>query len=126
MNDLEEKFQCRFFPLFMRRTEGVGASLPELYLHELSLGDFELELRGLLGGAAPLSASSIVRLRTEWQMRYDTWKRRDRSDLEVVYPRAGGVYATAGVEARLATHGDLLHLSPKSTGRTFVRPTLRT
>jgi len=33
--------------------------LPELYLHELSTGDFDLALRGLPGEGAPLSASSI-------------------------------------------------------------------
>ena len=37
--------------------------MPELYLHGLSQGDFELALRGLLGAGAPLSPSSIARLR---------------------------------------------------------------
>ena len=36
---------------------------PDRYLHGLALGDFELALRGLLGDAAPLSASALVRLR---------------------------------------------------------------
>jgi putative transposase len=31
--------------------------LPELYLHGLAKGDFELALRGLLGDGAPLSRS---------------------------------------------------------------------
>jgi putative transposase len=44
-------------PLFKRRTEEVGVLLLELYLHGLSLGDFELALRGLLGDGAPLSPS---------------------------------------------------------------------
>lgn len=56
MKDLEERFASRLLPLFKRRTEEVGAMLPELYLHGLSLGDFELALRGLLGDAAPLRA----------------------------------------------------------------------
>ena len=60
----------RLLPLFKRRTEEVGALLPELYLDGLSLGDFELALRGLLGDGAPLSPSSILRLKTEWQQQY--------------------------------------------------------
>ena len=47
-------------PLFARRTQEVGQLLPELYLHGLSQGDFELALRGLLGEGAPLSKSSIA------------------------------------------------------------------
>ena len=51
----------------MRRTEQVAELLPQLYLHGLAQGDFELALRGLLGDGAPLSASSIERLRAKWQ-----------------------------------------------------------
>lgn len=40
--DLEERFVSRVLPLFRRRTREVGALLPELYLHGLSTGDFEL------------------------------------------------------------------------------------
>ncbi len=62
---LEERFESRVLPLFERRTKEVGEMLPELYLHGLAGGDFELALRGLLGDGAPLSASSIERLRVE-------------------------------------------------------------
>jgi transposase-like protein len=56
---LEEHFESRVLPLFARRTEQVADLLPELYLHGLAQGDFELALRGLLGDGAPLSAKSI-------------------------------------------------------------------
>jgi len=62
VRDLDARFERRLLPLFRRRTAEVGALLPELYLHGLSTGDFELALRGLLGDGAPLSASSIQRL----------------------------------------------------------------
>ena len=52
---LEERFESRVLPLFARRTEEVGELIPELYLHGLAEGDFELALRGLLGEGAPLS-----------------------------------------------------------------------
>ena len=42
--------------------------LPELYLHGLAKGDFELALRRLLGDGAPLSRSSIERLKASWQL----------------------------------------------------------
>lgn len=62
---LEERFESRVLPLFARRTKEVGALLPELYLHGLAEGDFELALRGLLGDGAPLSKASIQRLRED-------------------------------------------------------------
>jgi len=64
---LEQRFESRLLPLFVRRTEQVAELLPQLYLHGLAQGDFELALRGL-GDGAPLSASSIERLRTKWQL----------------------------------------------------------
>ena len=63
---VEERFESRVLPLFARRTKEVGALLPELYLHGLAEGDFELAMRGLLGEGAPLSKSSIRRLRAGW------------------------------------------------------------
>ena len=51
MRGLEERFESRVLPLFRRRTKEVGELLPQLYLHGLSQGDFELALRELLGDA---------------------------------------------------------------------------
>src|SRR5713226_3823101 len=56
LRGLGARFESRLLPLFKRRTEEVGRLLPELYLHGLAQGDFDLALRGLLGEAAPLSA----------------------------------------------------------------------
>ena len=53
MRNLAERFESRVLPLFKRRTVELGAMLPQLYLHGLSSGDFELALRGLLGEGAP-------------------------------------------------------------------------
>lgn len=38
-------FESRLVPLFVRRTEAVSELLPQLYLHGLGQGDFELALR---------------------------------------------------------------------------------
>lgn len=98
VRDLEARFVSRVLPLFQRRSREVGALLPELYLHGLALGDFELALRGLLGDAAPLSASSILRLKADWQQQYDAWRQRHLSDLPLVYLWADGLYVKAGLE----------------------------
>ena len=98
VRDLEERFESRILPLFLRRTHAVTQLLPELYLHGLSQGDFELALRGLLGDAAPLSPSSIGRLRSKWEEEFETWQERRLDDRELVYAWADGIYVKAGLE----------------------------
>jgi transposase-like protein len=94
----EERFESRILPLFHRKSKELGAMLPELYLHGLAKGDFELALRGLLGDGAPLSKSSIERLKASWQLEREEWKKQDLSQLEVVYMWADGLYVKAGIE----------------------------
>ena len=95
---LEERFESRVLPLFLRRTREVGALLPELYLHGLAEGDFELAMRGLLGEGAPLSKPSIRRLRGGWTEEFGAWSRRPLEDREIVYMWADGIYVKAGLE----------------------------
>jgi putative transposase len=102
LRSLEERFESRILPLFRRRTEQVSQLLPELYLHGLAQGDFELALRGLLGESAPLSASSIERLRGKWVAEYEAWRRRSLRGLEPVYLWADGIYVKAGLEKEKA------------------------
>lgn len=98
----EEKFESQVLPLFKRRSAEVGQLLPELYLHGLAKGDFELALRGLLGEGAPLSASSIGRLKARWQLEYEAWKQQSLSELQLVYAWADGIYVKAGLEKEKA------------------------
>ena len=95
---LEQRFVSRILPLFKRRTNDVSELLPELYLHGLSCGDFDLALRGLLGEDAPISASTVMRLKEKWHSELGVWKSRSLDDLEVVYIWADGVYIKAGLE----------------------------
>jgi hypothetical protein len=53
VRNLNERFVSRMLLLFKRQTKEEDKLLPQLYLHELALGDFELALRGLLGEGAP-------------------------------------------------------------------------
>jgi putative transposase len=95
---LEARFESRLVPLFAKRTNQVADLLPELYLHGLALGDFELALRGLLGEGAPLSASTVARLKTKWQSEYEAWRTERLDELKPVYLWVDGVYVKAGLE----------------------------
>jgi transposase-like protein len=99
---LEQQFESRLLPCFRRHTQEVGELLPQLYLHGLAEGDFDLALRGLLGEGAPLSASSVARLKESWQGEYEAWKQRPLTELEVVYLWADGIYVKAGLEKEKA------------------------
>jgi putative transposase len=99
---MEQRFVSRLLPLFQRRTKEVGQLLPQLYLHGLAEGDFDLALRGLLGDGAPLSPPTIARLKAVWQAEYDTWCLRPLHELEVVYLWVDGIYVKAGLEREKA------------------------
>ena len=98
VRDLDERFESRLLPLFTRRTQEVRDLLPELYLHGLASGDFELALRGLLGEQAPLSASTVARAKERWQAEYSEWQQRRIED-EIVYLWLDGVYLKSGTGA---------------------------
>ena len=76
VRDLEERFESRVLPLFAKRTREVRDLIPELYLHGLAEGDFDLALRGLLGEEAPLSPSTVARLKQKWQGEMEAWQSR--------------------------------------------------
>ena len=102
MRDLEEHFESRVLPLFAKRTRQVRELIPELYLHGLALGDFDLALRGLLGEKAHLSSSTVARLKEQWQAEWEVWQSRPLNDLEVVYLWVDGIYVKAGLEKEKA------------------------
>ena len=99
IRDLEERFESKLLPLFTRRTEKVRDLLPELYLHGLASGDFELALRGLLGEQAALSASTVARTKERWQAEYSEWQQRRIED-EIVYLWLDGVVPESGAGER--------------------------
>jgi transposase-like protein len=115
---LEERFESRVLPLFARRTKEVSELIPQLYLHGLALGDFDLALRGLLGEEAPLSASTVARLKEQWQMEWEEWNRRSLEGLEVVFLWVDGIYVKAGLEKEKAAL--LVIIGGLSDGRKIV------
>ncbi len=99
---VEKRFESRLLPLFVRRSAGVDNLLPELYLHGLALGDFDLALRGLLGEDAPISANTVARLKEKWSVEWEEWSTRRLDELEVVYVWVDGIYVKAGFEKEKA------------------------
>ena len=115
---LGERFESRVLPFFVRRTKGVSELIPQLYLHGLALGDFDLALRGLLGEEAPLSASTVARLKEQWRGEWEQWKRRSLEGLEVVFLWVDGVYVKAGLEKEKAAL--LVVIGGLSDGRKII------
>ena len=98
VRDVEERFESRVLPLFARRTKEAAELVVQLYLHGLAEGDFELALRGLLGDGAPLSKSTVRRLREKWVAQHAGWEQRSLAGRELVYAWADGIYVKAGLE----------------------------
>ena len=97
VRDLGERFVSKVLPFFKRQTKQVRDLIPELYLHGLASGDFEMALRGLLGEGAPLSATSLQRLKEKWQGEYEQWKSELVEEKEWAYLWADGIYVKAGI-----------------------------
>jgi hypothetical protein len=65
-----------------RDLKGGGRVAPPSLSPRVSLGNFELALRGQLGDGAPLSPASLLRLKTQGQGGDETWKQRRLDDLK--------------------------------------------
>jgi transposase-like protein len=118
VRDAETRFESRVLPLFKRKSRAVERLLPELYLHGLAQGDFELALRGLLGEGAPLSGPTVARLKEKWQGELAVWQTRRLDEVEVVYLWVDGIYVKAGLEKDKAAL--LVALAALSDGRKVV------
>jgi len=97
VRDFGERFRSRVLPMFKRQSKQVRALIPELYLHGLASGDFELALRHLLGEGAPLSAGSLQRLKEKWQGEYAQWNQEPVKESQWAYLWADGIYVKAGL-----------------------------
>ena len=118
VRNVEERFESRVLPLFARKSKKVADLIPELYLHGLAEGDFDLALRGLLGDEAPVSARTVARLKEKWHAELAEWRQRPLDDLEVVYIWVDGVYVKTGLEKEKAAI--LVVLAALSDGRKVV------
>lgn len=96
VRDSLEPFDSQILRKYQRQFDSVKELIPELYLHGLATGDFELALRGLLGEGANLCAASVARLKEKWESEYETWRKRSLSDQRYVYLWCDGIYPKAG------------------------------
>ena len=92
---LREPWESQIVGRYQRMSEKVRQTLPELYMHGLATGDFGQCLHTLLGEDAPLSESTIVRLKQEWKAEYERWRGRNLEE-NYLYLWVDGVYPKAG------------------------------
>jgi len=94
----ENGFESQILSKYQRTSKYMQRNLGKLYLEGLSSGDFEPVFRAVLGDNAPLSPSSIIKLKEDWQQEFEFWQRRDLSHSRYLYLWCDGVYIKAGIE----------------------------
>lgn len=92
---LREQYNSAIVDKYQRMTPQMTALIPHLYLHGLASGDFEQCFSAFLGTHAPLSQTSILRQKQQWENEYQVWKQRPLEE-EYLYVWADGVYPKAG------------------------------
>ena len=93
-----EGFHSRIVRRHQRLSDTTHQLLTRLYLEGWSTGDFEPVFRTLLGETAPLSPSSVVRLKSEWLDEFTTWQKRSLRHHHYLYLWVDGIYLSAGQE----------------------------
>jgi len=91
-------YRSAILPRYQRRTPGQSRLFAQLYLEGLSSGDFEPVFRALLGEDAPLSASTMLRLKDGWKLEYERWQQRPLGDRQYAYLWLDGIYVGCGQE----------------------------
>jgi len=85
-------FTSNILPRYMRRVPSLDNLIPVLYLKGISTGDFTEALEAILGeNAKGLSASTVVRLKRQWEQDFKEWARRDLTGIRYVYFWADGI-----------------------------------
>lgn len=91
-------FRSAILPRYQRRTEAQSRLFAQLYLEGLSSGDFEPVFRALLGEDAPLSSSTMLRLKDGWKAEYEAWQQRSLAGCRYAYIWMDGIYVGCGQE----------------------------
>ena len=97
IRDNDKPFHSAILLSYQRQSDGIKQLIPELYLHGLATGDFELAMRGLLGNGASLSPSSVCRLKEQWASEYESWRKCSLKGHSYVYLWCDGIYPKAGL-----------------------------
>jgi transposase-like protein len=97
--DGHEPFTSAILPRFLRRTPTLEGALATLYLKGVSTNDFSTALAAILGKkAAGLSATTISRLKRDWERHYEQWRSRPLRSTEYAYLWADGVHFNVRME----------------------------
>jgi transposase-like protein len=93
------RFSSQILPPYLRKTKAIEELIPWLYLKGVSTGDFSEALQALVGpSAVGLSANVVVRLKEQWTVEYEAWRKRDLSGEQFVYIWADGIYTNVRLE----------------------------
>ena len=90
-------FRSSILPRGRNLTYPTQRLFARLYLEGMSSGDFEPAFRELLGQRAPLSSSTILRLKEDWRAEYTVWRTRPITE-RYVYIWSDGIYLGVGTE----------------------------
>src|SRR5512135_1277675 len=93
-----QRFSSAILPAWARKSPQMTEVLPLLYLHGLSSGDFGPALEQFLGSGAGLSASTVVRLTTQWQEEASAFNRRPLAEVDYVYVWVDGIHLKVRLE----------------------------
>ena len=93
-----QRFSSAILPAWARKSPQMAEVLPLLYLHGLSSGDFGPALEQFLGSGAGLSATTIVRLTSQWQDEAKAFAARDLSGTDYVYLWVDGIHLKVRLE----------------------------
>ena len=88
--------ESKILPKYRRRTSSIDRTMHQLWIEGLADRDFERSLRGLLGEAAPLSASTVSRVNAKFVGEYDAWCKRRLDGETYVYVWVDGIHLGAG------------------------------
>jgi putative transposase len=92
-------FTSGILPRFQRRTPTLEGALAALYLKGVSSNDFPTALAAILGeGAAGISATTISRVKKQWESEYEGWRQRSHQGQEYAYIWADGVHFNVRLE----------------------------
>ena len=94
-----KSFTSAILPRYMRRVPSLDNLIPVLYLKGISTGDFTEALEAILGeNAKGLSASTVVRLKKQWEQDFRMWSKRDLAGTRYVYFWADGIHFNVRLE----------------------------
>jgi len=98
VSDSPQPFESAILPPYIRTSQKVLDTLPQLYLYGLSGGDFRPALKALLGERAVLSDSSVARLRHYFYEQYLSFHSQPLES-HYAYVYADGFYLKVGLNS---------------------------